>query len=239
MSIFSNFWVSNVLTSIIGSAILYFITDWWQKRRLNKQYYTTVKLANKELIETLRPLISNKLSPEEAMIKKLKNSLSRKYEIDSNDMLSEPEIEADLTLEVLENAFLNPQQKVNYCKIINIRNPAETIPIKLIPIKSYEKTFRSLRLILSIATFLMLFLLSTTITAYNDPEIRLHYEAIDQKLMSIDWLKNTPLLYIFCAISIVFIIIINYKRISTAFKRFFSKKRPPRTPFTPTAPNKN
>ena len=73
-----------VFTSIIGTILINLCSSIILRRRQKLKYIETVKKANNEIIEILKPYISEKGLPKEEIILSIISSVSRKYEVNVN-----------------------------------------------------------------------------------------------------------------------------------------------------------
>ncbi len=111
----NNPWVSSILSGLV----VYLITNFFLSRKQNKEYSQKVQTANNELLYVMRPLVAQRQIPDQMIIVSLVASISRKYGINREDLLDLPLLADDLIREVMENPFLESDQKLEFCHKIN------------------------------------------------------------------------------------------------------------------------
>ena len=128
MEFFSNPWVTGIWWGIISWFIVYFVTNRVFYKKQDNEYSQKVKTANNELLYIMRPLIVQEQIPKREIMESIVNSTARKYEINSGDLLSLAFLADDLMREIMENAFLWSEQKIELCKKINEINVSVRLP---------------------------------------------------------------------------------------------------------------
>lgn len=116
---FNNQWTVGIGGSIISGIIVYLITEQIFKRKINKEISENIRLANAEIIYAIRPLVAANVAPSNSMISSLIKSTAKKHDVLSNNLIDWPDIVDQLTKEVLENSFLTPENKLQYCQFLN------------------------------------------------------------------------------------------------------------------------
>lgn len=138
MEILNNPWVAGIGSSVISGLIVYFATNWLISKRQNKEYLQKIKIVNNELLYAVRPLIVKKQIPSKRIMESMIESIARKHEVEKKDVLSLSLIVDDLIREVLENPFLDSEQKIDFCnKIDELRGEKEIS--KKLSIVTYSK----------------------------------------------------------------------------------------------------
>lgn len=136
LAFLNNPWISSILSGFV----VYFVTNFFLSRKENREYSQKVRTANNELLYTMRPLVAQKQIPNHNIIKSLIQSIARKYEINRTDLLSLSLLADDLIREVMENPFLESDQKIEFChkinEIVKINDDKVTAPEKIIYRKS-------------------------------------------------------------------------------------------------------
>jgi hypothetical protein len=84
----SNPWVIGVGGGVISGLLVTIITRYLFARREQREYRQKVATANNEIIYTIRPAVAEKILPSHAMIEALFSATARKYEVNSDDLLS-------------------------------------------------------------------------------------------------------------------------------------------------------
>lgn len=115
----NNPWTIGVGGGLISGIVVFLITNRIFSRRENKEYLQKIKMANKELLYSIRPLIVQEKLPTEEMMESLLYATAKKYGLQLDDMYDEEDIADDLIKETLENAFINSDSKLKYCELAN------------------------------------------------------------------------------------------------------------------------
>jgi hypothetical protein len=118
-SILNNSWFTGIVAGVISSLLVYYLTDFLLKKKVNKEYLQKITLANNEILYTLRPLIVQQKIPSKQILNSLFEATSRKYGVKLTDVYSLEMLVDDLTKEVMDNVFLPAEQKYAFCKSIN------------------------------------------------------------------------------------------------------------------------
>lgn len=130
MEMFNNPWITGIGGGVISGFIVYFVTSRLLSKRQDKEYSQKVTTANNELLYTMRPLVVQKQIPSRIIMNSIIESTARKYEINKSDLFDIPLLADDLIREVLENAFLDPEQKMEFCNKISELKVEEIAPKK-------------------------------------------------------------------------------------------------------------
>ncbi len=127
----SNAWTIGIGGGIVSGFIVFWVTNFFFTKREKKEYLQRVKTANNEILYAIRPLIVSQKIPVQAIIESLILSTSRKYMVNTTNLYTQRLVE-DLIKEVLDNAFLDADRKLEYCNIVNkIVNQADKKNIDL------------------------------------------------------------------------------------------------------------
>lgn len=119
LQIANNPWVTGIVGGIISGLVVYLVTTWFFSKKQNKEYYQKVRTANNELLYAVRPLLAQKQIPTKAILQSAIESMARKYEVNVDDLTSVAFLSNDLIREVMENAFLDSDQKIDFCNRIH------------------------------------------------------------------------------------------------------------------------
>ncbi len=117
MDIITNPWIIGIGGGIISGLIVFLITNRIFSKRENKEYQQKIEMANKELLYSIRPLIVGQNIPNQDLIDSIIYSTARKYSVEINDLYENEELAEDLTKEILDNPFLNSDNKLKYCEL--------------------------------------------------------------------------------------------------------------------------
>ena len=128
----SNAWTIGIGGGIVSGFIVFWVTNFFFTKREKKEYLQRVKTANNEILYAIRPLIVSQKIPVQAIIESLILSTSRKYMVNTTNLYTTQRLVEDLIKEVLDNAFLDADRKLEYCNIVNkIVNQADKKNIDL------------------------------------------------------------------------------------------------------------
>lgn len=105
-----------VFTSIIGTILINLCSSIILRRRQKLKYIETVKKANNEIIEILKPYISEKGLPKEEIILSIISSVSRKYEVNENDLYSINIFCQELIKGIIDNVYVSSDKKEEYAE---------------------------------------------------------------------------------------------------------------------------
>ena len=118
-----NPWTIGIGGGLISGLLVFFFTNKIFSRKENKEYQQRLNSANNELLYAIRPLIVSKQVPNKNIIEALIIATSRKFNVKDSDLHDAKNIADSLTKEILDNPFLDSENKLNYCDIIqNMRN---------------------------------------------------------------------------------------------------------------------
>ncbi len=117
MEIITNPWVIGIGGGIISGLVVFLITNRIFSKKENREYQQKIEMANKELLYSIRPLIVGQNIPNQDLIDSIIYSTARKYSVKINDLYENEELAEDLTKEILDNPFLNSENKLKYCEL--------------------------------------------------------------------------------------------------------------------------
>ena len=123
---------------IISGLIVYIITYFLFSKKQNKEHRQKVKTANNELLYTMRPLVVKKQIPTKVIMDSIIESTARKHEVNKNELFDISLISDELIREVMENTFLESEQKIEFChKIYELKKEYKKV-------EQSDKLFNSL-----------------------------------------------------------------------------------------------
>lgn len=122
----SNPWVIGVGGGVISGLLVTITTRYLFARRERREYRQKVATANNEIIYTIRPAVAEKIIPSHVMLEALSSATARKYEVNSDDLLSRSSLANELMKEVMDNTFLSSHQKVEFCELLSALKQPET-----------------------------------------------------------------------------------------------------------------
>lgn len=109
-----NAWVVGIGGGIISGIIVFFVTKYIADRKDNSGYLKTIDLANKEVINMLKPYISDKGLPDINILNSILSATSRKYKIKVSEMQSVSTICEELICEIINNIYVSNDKKEEY-----------------------------------------------------------------------------------------------------------------------------
>lgn len=114
----SNHWVFGVGSGIICGLVVMLVVHRLFSGRDQFEYHQNVAIANNEILQAIRPAIAQKVVPSNAMLDALFSATARKYGVDSRNLLPKAGFANELMKEVIDNALLSSQQKVEFCELV-------------------------------------------------------------------------------------------------------------------------
>lgn len=131
MDSFSNPWVIGIAGGVISGLLVTAMTRYLFARREQREYRQKVATANNEIIYAVRPAVAEKALPSSAMLDALFAATARKYEVNSDDLMSKAALANELIKEVMDNTFLASQQKVQFCELLTtLKQPAPEVAVE-------------------------------------------------------------------------------------------------------------
>jgi len=115
MNWLNNSWVVGIGGGILSGLVVTWISRYLLGKRENREYLQKVLGANRELIYTIRPGISEGVIPSQEVVVALINSTARKYSVSPGDLYGPPEIAEELTKEVMDSSFISSAKKAEHC----------------------------------------------------------------------------------------------------------------------------
>lgn len=114
----NNPWITGIGGGAVSGFLVYFITSHLLSRKEDKEYSQKVKTANNDLLYALRPLVVQKQTLSSTVVESLVDSTARKHGVHQEDLLNVSSLANDLIREVMENIFLDPEKKIEFCEKI-------------------------------------------------------------------------------------------------------------------------
>ena len=162
---FGNPWVIGILGSVPGG----FFVSWLSKvvlgRRENREYLQKVIGANREVVNAIRPGISEGHIPTSEVLISLLNATARRYAVEPNDLYTPAQIAEELVKEVMDSSFISSAQKAEYCSklaVLGARGKSESVEVEKreVPMAIAEHRRRSVS---AMSMFLGLLTVSMTV----------------------------------------------------------------------------
>ena len=159
MNFLYNPWFIGIGGGIVSSLIVFFVTRAISNRKGNKEYLQRIKTANNEILYSVRPLVIDKRIPTSEIISAIRSSVSRRYGVRIEDLITDQSLYNDLVSEIMTNAFLSSEQKNEFCDLLKptkANNPGVVEYIEKFSIQ--EKNYavsRYVSMLLAIISFAM------------------------------------------------------------------------------------
>lgn len=115
LSVLSNQWVVGIGGGILSGLTVSFIVHLIFSRKENREYLQKVLSANREVLFSLRPLITESAFPSVGVIDALIAATSRRYLVKKEDMSSAVQFFDDLIKEVMDSSFVPHKKKSDFC----------------------------------------------------------------------------------------------------------------------------
>ena len=112
-----NPWTIGIFGGIISGFIVFVITNRIFAKKEDKEYRQKIRLANNELLYSVRPLIVEKKIPSIEIFNSLLIATSKKYSIKIEDLYNQGDLADQLTKEIIDNSFLTSDSKLEYCAL--------------------------------------------------------------------------------------------------------------------------
>lgn len=120
VAFFSNTIVIGVISSLIASIIIFFVSKFVFRRKINKEKAQRISMARKDVIYAIRPMILEKRLIHSSQLSLFLSSLAKQYEVDAIDIYDYQGLSEDLIKEILLNPLLSIDNRVEYCNFIEM-----------------------------------------------------------------------------------------------------------------------
>ena len=107
-----------VISSLIASIIIFFVSKFVFRRKINKEKAQRISMARKDVIYAIRPMILEKRLIPSSQLSLFLSSLAKQYEVDAIDIYDYQGLSEDLIKEILLNHLLSIDNRVKYCNFI-------------------------------------------------------------------------------------------------------------------------
>ena len=163
---FNNTWVVGILGGILSGLIVNYVSRLFLSKKENREYLQKIFSANREVIYSIRPGISEGVIPKPETVEALIIATARKYSVNREDVYGQAEITQELTKEVMDSSFISSQLKQEYCdrllsiiptKVLAEEAEKESTPIevRIVSQQSRERTIDRMSMVLGVFTGLM------------------------------------------------------------------------------------
>jgi len=123
MEILQNPWIIGIFSGIVSGIVILIIGRLISSKREKKVYNQKVLQGNQELITPMKPLILENNKSIGDLYSSMKSAVSKKYNINIDDLYSINDFADIIIAETLQSPFLNDEQKKNHCKeILDVKN---------------------------------------------------------------------------------------------------------------------
>ncbi|EGW39373.1 hypothetical protein [Desulfosporosinus sp. OT] len=116
---FSNPWVVGIGGGIFSGFIVFLVTRFAFSNRDKMEYFRNLTTANKEVIYSIRSIISENVLPSSEIINALIRANSRRYRVDQKDMYTLVQICEELIKEIMDSSFIASKIKLEYCDMLS------------------------------------------------------------------------------------------------------------------------
>ena len=120
MELLNNPWVVGVAGGVLSGFIVAWISRFLFSKKDNREYIQRVSAANREVIYSIRPGISEGITPEKEVVDVLISATARKYGVDKKDVFGPKEIGQELLKEVMDSSFISAKTKEQYCERLTV-----------------------------------------------------------------------------------------------------------------------
>lgn len=164
---FNNTWVVGILGGVLSGLIVNYVSRLFLSKKENREYLQKIFSANREVIYSIRPGISEGVIPKPETVEALIIATARKYSVNREDVYGPSEITQELTKEVMDSSFISSQLKQEYCdrllSIIPTKVTAEVgeqkssapIEFRIVSQQRRERTVERMSMVLGLFTGLM------------------------------------------------------------------------------------
>ena len=118
LSFLSNSIVIGVISSLIASIIIFFVSKFFFRRKINKEKSQRINMARKDVIYAIRPMVLEKKIIPNAQLGLFFSALAKQYEVDAKDIYDYQSLSEDLMKEILLNPLLSIENRVEYGNFI-------------------------------------------------------------------------------------------------------------------------
>jgi hypothetical protein len=110
-------WIAPIITTPIAGFIVY-IVNIIRKRSKSISVIKTINVANKRLMDSIRPFFIQGIKLEKDILLNIRNAIAREYGIEIKSMFSINQIKENIILDVSETRFLKDQDKIKLIDFI-------------------------------------------------------------------------------------------------------------------------
>ncbi|MBI2572363.1 hypothetical protein HYV86_00730 [Candidatus Woesearchaeota archaeon] len=166
-SFLNNTWFVGITGGIISGVIVYFVTSYILSKKEDKLYLQKVQQANTEIIHILKPYIISEKRFSDNLFNSIISSVSKKYELESKDIINLQEAINDMVTDIMQTSFLTEAQKEVYTtKLLSLKQ-APKQKENIVYLKKDEASTvssRSFSFVLATTTVFMMTLVTIFVT---------------------------------------------------------------------------
>jgi hypothetical protein len=111
----TNGWLVGIGSSLLAGVVLSLVSWFLLAKRRRHEFLTLVMLANREVMNAIRPGIAEGHIPGGNVLQAMANATARKYGLERRDLFTTAELADELVKEVMDSGFLSSAQKADYC----------------------------------------------------------------------------------------------------------------------------
>ena len=174
---FQNTWVVAIIGGIISGIIVYIITNFVKDRKQKIDYERSINMANIDVLNAIRPYIANSAVPDSKQLQAIINSVSRRYNIKSDDMENVQMFYEDLVYEFVSNPYISDEAKKKNVEVFmkyiedlrDVEKESEVAEKNIVP--SIPRIFDSISTILGIISAIITMGSTLIVTSFDNNAI--------------------------------------------------------------------
>lgn len=116
MDIFNNLLFIGIAGGILSGIFVALITRVIFSRRDSREYALKLGTANREVIDAIRPGISEGVIPSLQVVESMIAATARRYGVNTKEMLTPKEMTEDLIKAVMDSEFVSVKMKSEFCE---------------------------------------------------------------------------------------------------------------------------
>lgn len=140
MGILANSWVIGIVTGIVSGLLVFFATTFLFDNKRKREYAQHKKEANADVINALKPYIAEQGLPDYEVLCSLINSTSRKYYVNTEDMLTPSQVCEELIREIMSDVYITSEKKKEYAESVAVYKTSNSHKPVASPKKDYDKS---------------------------------------------------------------------------------------------------
>ncbi len=117
--VLNNPWVVGIVGGMISGLAVFLLSNLIITRRDRREMRQQIRLANSEVIHSTRTFIVDKVLFDAEWLNSILSSTARKYGVGKKDLYDLAGLSDDIITEIMNNPFLSPRQKAEYCEFVS------------------------------------------------------------------------------------------------------------------------